>query len=621
MLRASRRTVLRGALVGTGGLAAAALIGCDDDDDDDDAAGTATAAPTGTGTATGTATATAEPEEPDYVTNARAEKAPFAYNWPEPETAPVKGGTFLFGASFTHASFDNITSGGGSTQTTNTLVGDMLVGYHHGPDMSTYEIELDADFGLARSWEIAPDGLSITFDLREANYQNVEPINGRPLVAQDVALAYERMLNGRQAGLLRGLGSVEAVDDRTVRFNMDVPNADILIAAGNRETPIYAPEMYDQGIQDTTPLGTGAAILDPSRTVQDQVMAFVANPDYWGGAPLLDGIDVLTIQDPATRTATFRAGQNHHGLPTLRNDELDALWDTLPNMNVMSNPPLMGIGIFAVHSQKPPFDDERVRRAVKMGIDTDRYLAIRFPDTPGYPGSLPGFGWPFLFDSNPGRAAFTSAKYGELTFNPAESMKLLAAAGVQPGLQIKHRTPGGFTAPGAETELIYEDLREIGIEVEQLAHDGQAFSFQYYSRGWADPATADSEMIQGWSTASPTANGYFFENVHSQSATEHFGVSDPIVDDLADRQVGEFDPAARRELHLQILDRYNEQAYWLDNIPASAGTFIVRPEVRFWRFHGPYIGIHSFWDWGYGFHKGWLDPNPPADTLTIDLRA
>ena len=92
------------------------------------------------------------------------------------------------------------------------------------------------------------------------------------------------------------------------------------------------------------------------------------------------------------------------------------------------------------------------------------------------------------------------------------------------------------------------------------------------------------------------------------------------MDDLADRQLGELDPAARRELQLQILDRFNEQAYWLDNVPASAGQFIARPELRFWRFHGPYIGIHGFWDWGYAFHKGWIDPDPPAETLSFDLR-
>ena len=39
------------------------------------------------------------------------------------------------------------------------------------------------------------------------------------------------------------------------------------------------------------------------------------------------------------------------------------------------------------------------------------------------------------------------------------------------------------------------------------------------------------------------------------------------------------------------------------------------------RFHGPYIGIHSFWDWGYAFHKTWLDNENLDQTLTVDLRS
>ena len=634
----SRRSVIRGGVLGGVGLAAAALIGCGDDDDDDSAtptpsAPTATATPIPTAaaerTATATATATAaaapdrvgyptQPTAYDYIGNARTDGAPFAYGWKDPDKKPAPGGTIVYGTSLGHSSFDNITSGGGLTQSTNTMVGDMLVGYHHGPDFNVYQMELDPNFGLATGWEVAPDGLTITFNLREARYHNVAPVNGRALVAADVAMAYARMQGGRQAGLLLGLDNAEAVDDRTVRFNMERPNADILVVAGNRETPIYPPEVYDQGIAETTPIGTGPGILDKGNTVQDQRMAFVANPDYWGGAPLLDGFNFDTIQDSETRKAAFRTGQTHYGLPSLRagkGEELDALWESVPGMNVMSNPSLMGIAIYAVNSNVAPFSDTRVRRAIKLGMDVDRYLDIRYPGQ-GWPDSLPAFGWPFYSDQYPGRAAFGSTG----PYDIEEAMKLLAAAGVASGTRIRHRSPAGFTNPGADTELIFEDLRDLGFEPEMLPADGPAFSNQYYSQAWSDPEKRDSEMIQGWSTAAPTANGYFWENIHSQSSTQHFNVVDATIDDLADRQFGEFDPAARRELFTQIIDRFNDEAYWMDKVPASAGIYIVRPEVRFYRFHGPYIGIHSFWDWGYAFHKGWLDPDPPAETLTIDLR-
>ena len=646
--RVSRRSVIRGGVIGAAGLTAAALIGCGDDDDEAPAPAAATQAPaaateaatpvptaaivrTATPTATAApaattaaATATAppaparilEPTAYDYIENARADGAPFAYGWADPDKEPVKGGILTYGTSLSHSPFDNITSGGGLTQSANTMIGDMLVGYHHGPDFNVYQMELNPDFGLATGWEVAPDGLSLTFALREANFHNVAPVNGRGLVANDVAQAYTRMQNGRQKGLLLGLQSAEAVDDRTVRFNMERPNADILVVAGNRETPIYPPEVYDQGIADTTPIGTGAGILDKENTSQDQRMVFVANPDYWGGAPLLDAFHFDTIKDSETRKAAFRTGQTHYGLPTLRLSELDALWESVPGTNVMSNPSLMGIGIYAVNSNVAPFNDVRVRRALKLGMDVDRYLAIRFPGQ-GFPDSLPAFGWPFYSESYPGRDAFGSTG----AYDPEEAAKLIAAAGVQEGHKVRHRSPAGFTNPGADTQLIFEDMRALGFEPELLPADAAAFSKQYYSQGFSDPAVRDADMIQGWSTAAPTANGYFWENIHSKSSVQHFNVVDPVIDDLADRQFGEFDPDARREsVRARSSTTSTKRRTGWTRFRLRRVIFVVRPEVRHVRFHGPYIGIHSFWDWGYAFHKTWLDNENLDQSLTVDLR-
>ena len=648
--RVSRRSVIRGGVIGAAGLTAAALIGCGDDDDAAPAptAAPATAAPTAataiptvaaerTPTATPTAQGAAAPSGPtrpagydsaptydyiqneptyDYVGNARSDGAPFAYGWKDPDKAPVRGGILTYATSLTHSPFDNVTIGAGLTQSANTMVGDMLVGYHHGPDFNVYQMELNPDYGLALSWEVAPDGLTLTFPLRDANFHNVAPVNGRALVASDVARHYTRMQAGRQSGLLLGLDNVAAVDDNTVRFNMERPNADILVVAGNRELPIYPSEVYDQGIADTTPIGTGPGIFDPENTVLDQRMAFAANPDYWGGAPYLDAFHFDTVQDPETRKAAFRTGQAHYGLPTVRTEELDGLWESVPGMNVMSNPSLMGITIFAVNSNVAPFDDRRVRRALKLGMDVDRYLDIRYPGQ-GFPDSLPAFGWPFYSDQYPGRSGFGSTG----GYDPAESAKLLAAAGVEEGHKVRLRSPLGFAGLGPDTELIFEDMRAIGFEPELLPADGTEFGDQYYQQGFSDPERRSSEMIQGWSTAAPTANGYFWENIHSKSSTQHFNIMDPVIDELADSQFGEFDFETRREVFSKILEQMGEEAYWMDKVPASSGIFIVRPEVRHVRFHGPYIGIHSFWDWGYAFHKTWLDNENLDQTLTVDLRS
>ena len=74
---------------------------------------------------------------------------------------------------------------------------------------------------LASSWDVSPDASSVTFHLRpDAKFQD-----GSPVQAEDVVYSVERLLKINQgpANLFAGVlkpGSVEAVDAKTVKFNL-----------------------------------------------------------------------------------------------------------------------------------------------------------------------------------------------------------------------------------------------------------------------------------------------------------------------------------------------------------------------------------------------------------------
>ena len=74
---------------------------------------------------------------------------------------------------------------------------------------------------LAAKWEVSPDATSVTFHLRpDARFQD-----GAPVQAEDVVYSVDRLLRINQgpANLFAGVlkpGSVEAVDARTVKFNL-----------------------------------------------------------------------------------------------------------------------------------------------------------------------------------------------------------------------------------------------------------------------------------------------------------------------------------------------------------------------------------------------------------------
>ena len=626
--RIGRRTLVRGGLAGAAGLAAAALIGCGDDDDEEVAATpAATVAPTATVAATvaaptAAATAAAAPAEPDYITRARADGAPFAYNRPEPDETPRKGGIFRYPQASGHSSHDPIVSAGATTESTNGLVGDFVVGYNLGPSLSKYAVELNPDFGLATSWEASPDGMQYTFNIREANFHNVAPTNGRAMVANDVKLAYERMLVGQQSGILGTIGSVDAPDDRTFVVDMALPDADILVVMGNRRTPVYAPEAYDAGIANTTPIGTGAMILDKDNTVKDQVMVYTRNPDYWAGEPYLDGLELVTLPDLETQRAAFRSGQVHFSRqPPL--ELFKEFFEEMPGLQVTVDPILWASTIYAVNPNVEPFNDVRVRRALKLAQNVVKDGTILNPV--GWVTG-PSFGWPFVFGEDfPSHKSKEPDLYPEefgpyWKYDPGEAKKLLSAAGVE-NPKWRHIGPRQFSGDTTSRDALWlEDMQAIGADIEFLNVDYSVFNAQYYGQGFKDPSKWQSESIQGWSSATPRANGYFWENLHSQSSTNHFATNDAEVDRLADLQRSELDPDQRQETIRELFDYFNDQAYWMDKATGTWVGFWVRPEVRWFRFNSPYVAVHWFWDWGYGVHKAWLG-DPLQETPTIALES
>ena len=160
----SRRTVLRGGLLGGVGLAAAALIGCGGDDDDDDGGsdastgsssttGTTSSGSTSSGGASGgsTTTSTTGGDEPGEGMLVRDPDLPFPYQFPEPGgLTPKAGGVMNIAATFSIATMDPTKSAAGGTITVPNMVYNRILGMVGGPRKNPYTIELEPE--LAASW-------------------------------------------------------------------------------------------------------------------------------------------------------------------------------------------------------------------------------------------------------------------------------------------------------------------------------------------------------------------------------------------------------------------------------------------------------------------------------------
>jgi ABC-type transport system substrate-binding protein len=587
--RFGRRSALRGAVVGVGGLAAAVLIGCDDDDDDDGggATGTATATTTATSGATGTATpagASTEHPDGDYVAQAEADNAPFPYNYPEPATQPKPGGRLVVGHPGANATWDPTKSQAVDASRVPNTVYDRLLTLRSGPMMSKYKVDLEPS--LAKSWEVTPDGLTYAFDLRDdVNFQNIAPVNGRPFTANDVVAAYQRnAAEGVNRAFFADVAEISAPSDHALQITLTAPTPDFLIPLAMRFSVIYPIELVEGDQIATTAIGTGPLIISE---VSDNGLKYDANPEYWGGKPYMDGFEFQFIPDAAGRVAAYRAGQIQAG-PLIDNKaEGDALLASNPDTVILCDPIVQGnAGAIVFNIQDNPlFQDERIRRALSMALDRDAMAQILFD---GYAKTVPVHGWPFLFERPP-----TAEQLGQWwQHNPTEAKKLLDAAG-QGTFEF------GINALSAPTfEVIADQYRAIDVTMRIEPTDRTQLAELRANKTYKDAIHMPT------AGALPTADGSYYHYVHS--TLNAWQINDPQLDEWAELQHRELDPDARKEYWQQEWDLIQDQAFKIE-LPFGYYLWAADSKLRHYRFNGPYVTVHFAYDYGMMFAKGWWD--------------
>ena len=189
---------------------------------------------------------------------------------------------------------------------------DTLVQYKEG------SIEIEP--GLASSWELAEDGLSITFHLRPG----VKFHDGTVFNADAVKQNYERQ--GKKDHPLRSpgdtffywndtwgerLSDIEVVDELTIRFRFTEPIAPLMQSFAMPFFGISSPTAMKNHGADyfRHPVGTGPYIFE--QWLPGERITVRANPDYWGGAPGVERVTFLPVADSTARELRLRKGAVH----------------------------------------------------------------------------------------------------------------------------------------------------------------------------------------------------------------------------------------------------------------------------------------------------------------------
>lgn len=280
---------------------------------------------------------------------------------------------------------------------------------------------------IAESWE-TPDPQTYVVKIRDG----VKFHNGQILTVDDVVFTFERVLaeNGiggmtsPRKGLLGPLTSVEKVDEKTVKFNLETPFPVFLQALCHFQIvpKAYIEEVGDEGFA-AKPIGTGPYKLVEAKL--DEQVVLERFDDYYGGSPDIPPVGPASIKraifrmmpDPATRVASLKAGEIQIA-DKLPPDMAKSLQGDAA-IQVKSVP---GTRVYAIEFclTKPPFDDVRVRKALNYAIDWDAILNTIYE---GHGERLATAFLPSGFGFNPDLKPYE--------YNPEKAVELLREAGIQ----------------------------------------------------------------------------------------------------------------------------------------------------------------------------------------------
>ncbi|SDE77856.1 ABC transporter substrate-binding protein [Limimaricola pyoseonensis] len=402
---------------------------------------------------------------------------------------------------------------------------------------------LELQPGLAESWEVSEDGMTIRFNLR----QGVSFHNGEPFDAEAVKYTFDRLLGevgaaGPQQSNYTTVESVEIVDEHTVEFKMAQPDPVILTKLSGYGAMIVPPDYIEEMGQehfDMNPVGTGPFKF--VRYEQGARIELEANPDYFEGAPELDKLVFRFIREDATRLAELQSG----GVDIVS----DVAFSAVPTIEASDNAEIVAVSgptiySLALKTKDAVTEDVRVRRALNMAVDKqaliDAFLAGRGTPIASLQGEL-SFGHDPELEGYP--------------FDPEQAMALLKEAGVAPGTEMTIDYRAGNSTFNEVAQALTGFFAAVGLNVGLNPIEDGVFLNEIVPQG------RTNEMFQfSWGGWTFDFDNTAYLSYHEGEKWNPYGTSEEM-NELLDEQRSSPDQALREEILQEVANLAHEEAY------------------------------------------------------------
>lgn len=431
---------------------------------------------------------------------------------------------------------------------------------------------------LAKSWEVAEDGLSVTLNLVD----NATFHDGMPVTSEDVAFSIMTIkANHPFKSMFAPVEAIETPDPLTVIIKLSQPHPALLLAMSPALAPILPKHVYDDG-QDikshpanSAPIGSGPFMLEEFTAGEAIVMK--KNPNFFiDGRPKLDEIIIRIIKDPSALLIAMENGEADvypfmaGAQEITRLSEVAALEVTSEGYAAVGP-----INWLAFNTASPKLSDVRVRQAIGYAVDRD-FITKALHRGVSSPQRGP------IIESSP----FFDDSIEAYDVDLDKANALMAEAGFGDGMELTiDFIPGPKEQQQSVAEYMKSQLKKIGIAVTvRAAPDFPTWAGRVSSHdfelsmdvvfNWGDPVIG----VHRTYLSNNIVKGVIWSNTQSYA--------NPKVDELLNAAAVELDQDKRRALYseFQQIVAQDLPIYWINATPyhTAFSKKLVNPPKGIW---------------------------------------
>ncbi|NDK28209.1 ABC transporter substrate-binding protein [Streptomyces sp. TR1341] len=339
--------------------------------------------------------------------------------------------------------------------------------------------------GLAKSYDRSADGRTYTFHLRN----NVKFTNGKAFTADDAVFSINRVRTVWKLKIAQQMDDVRSatkVDADTVKVTLKRPSNNWLYSMTTRIGAMYSRD----GVSDLKehPVGTGPFEVESWQRGDSLVLK--RNAGYWGARPALDTVTLKYFKDSGALNNAMLAG-DINVLGAVQAPETLSLFKDKNRFQVIDGSSTSEV-VLSMNNSRKPFQDKRVRQAVRYAIDHEALLKT----TRAGRGTLIGS------QESPSDPWYAGAS-NRYPYDPAKAKRLLKEAGAE-GTSIRMRIPNLPYAVSA-AQVVQDQLAQVGlkVQIEPLEFPARWLSEVFDKADYDMSIIAQAEPRDQWIFADP----------------------------------------------------------------------------------------------------------------------